>query len=220
VDDGVFWCDGWNGEVVVAEFDRVRGDQGLGDGIDAEVAAVVFEGDANVVTVSAVEVPGAADVGFVVDDDWATEGEDGVGVVIEGAVEMFPGRDGWIDCRLAEQVESEFNLSKEQIPEVAGEISGKTRDDGKEVGLEGLYGMFGGIAAMDMRGHELVSPLPCVFNCLLEVHADFIVKDVSVNDVSPSLEAAHDGVVGRDACPSGWHTGHRGLHWCHSGRQS
>ena len=73
MDDGVSGCHGWDGEVVVAEVNCVRDAESFGLCVDDTVAAIVFEGDANVETVLAAEVPGAASGGFVVDDNGASE---------------------------------------------------------------------------------------------------------------------------------------------------
>ncbi len=60
MDNGVGWCDGWDGEVVMTEVNSVRDAEGLGFGIDDAMAAVMLQGDANVESVRAAEVPGAA----------------------------------------------------------------------------------------------------------------------------------------------------------------
>jgi hypothetical protein len=60
VDNGVGWCDGRDGEVVMTEVNRVRDAEGLGFGINDAMAAVMLQGDTNVESVRAAEVPGAA----------------------------------------------------------------------------------------------------------------------------------------------------------------
>jgi hypothetical protein len=60
VDNCVGWCDSQDGEVVVTEVDFVRDAEGHGFGIDEAMAAVMLKGDANVESVRAAEVPGAA----------------------------------------------------------------------------------------------------------------------------------------------------------------
>ncbi len=57
---GIGWCDSWNGESVVTEIDCVKDVEGLCLGVDEAMGAVVFEGDANLESVRAMEVPGAA----------------------------------------------------------------------------------------------------------------------------------------------------------------
>ena len=60
-------------------------------------AAVVLEQVSDVEAVAATEVPSGACGGLVVDDDLATKGADGSGVVIEGVLK-FPrltGRGRW-----------------------------------------------------------------------------------------------------------------------------
>jgi hypothetical protein len=60
VDNGVGWCDGQDGEVVMMEVDSVGDAEGLGFDINDAMAVVVLPGDTNVESVRDVEVPGAA----------------------------------------------------------------------------------------------------------------------------------------------------------------
>ncbi len=121
VDNGVGWYDGRAGEVVMTEVDSVRDAEGLGFGINDAMAAVMFQGDANVESVRAAEVPGAASGWLIVGDDSAAKWEERGGIVVKGAIEVFPGRHAWCDGGLAEEVECQFCLQKEQVPKVTGE---------------------------------------------------------------------------------------------------
>jgi hypothetical protein len=105
VDNGVGWCDSRDGEVVMAEVDSVRDVEGLGFGIDDAMAAVMLKGDANVESVRAAEVPGAASGWLIVGDDWAAKWEERGGIVVEGAIEVFPGRHACRDGGLVKEVE-------------------------------------------------------------------------------------------------------------------
>jgi hypothetical protein len=69
VDNGVGWCDGGDGEVVMMEVDRVRDAEGLGFGINDAMAAVMLKGDTNVESVRAAEVPGMGSGWLIVGDD-------------------------------------------------------------------------------------------------------------------------------------------------------
>jgi hypothetical protein len=60
VDNGVGWCDGQDGEVMMTEVDSVGDAEGLGFGIDDVMAVVMLQGDTNVKYVRATEVPGVA----------------------------------------------------------------------------------------------------------------------------------------------------------------
>ena len=40
-----------------------------------------------------------------------------IGVEVEGAVEVFPGRHGWVKGGLAEEVQGEFGLREELVSE-------------------------------------------------------------------------------------------------------
>jgi hypothetical protein len=102
VDNGVGWCDGWDGEVVMTEVDSVRDAEGLGSGIVDAMAAVMHKGGANIESVRAAEVPGAASGWLIVGYDRAAKWEERGGIVVEGAIEVFPGGHAWCDGGLAE----------------------------------------------------------------------------------------------------------------------
>ncbi len=73
VDNGVGWCDGRDGEVVMTEVDHVIFAEGLGFGIDDAMAVVMLKGDANIESVRAVVVPGTVGGWLIVGDDKAAE---------------------------------------------------------------------------------------------------------------------------------------------------
>jgi hypothetical protein len=53
VDNGVGWCDGWDGEVVMTEVDSVRDAEGVGFGINDVMAALMLQVDTNVESIRA-----------------------------------------------------------------------------------------------------------------------------------------------------------------------
>ncbi len=69
------------------------------------MAVVMLKGDANIESVRAAEVPGAASGCLIVGDDGAAKWEERGGIVVKGAIEVFPGRHAWRDKGLAEEVE-------------------------------------------------------------------------------------------------------------------
>ncbi len=91
VDNGVSWCDGWDGEVVMTEFNSVGDAEGLGFGIINAMAVVMLKGDANIESFRAAEVPGAAGGWLIVGNDGAAKWEERGGIIVEGAIEVFPG---------------------------------------------------------------------------------------------------------------------------------
>ncbi len=91
VDNGVGWCDSQDGEIVVTEVDCVGDAEGLDFGVDDVMAVVMLMGDANLESVRAAEVPGAADGWLVVDDDGAAKWQERGGIVVEEAIEVVPG---------------------------------------------------------------------------------------------------------------------------------
>ncbi len=121
VDNGVGWCDGRDGEVVMMEVDSIGDAERLGFGIDDGMAVVMLQGDNTIESVRAAEVPGAASGWLIVGDDRAAKWEERGGIVVEGAIEVFPGRHAWCDEGLVEEVECRLCLWKEQVPKVMGE---------------------------------------------------------------------------------------------------
>ncbi len=69
------------------------------------MAVVMLKGDAVVESVRATEVPGAASGLLIVGDDRVAKWEERGGIVVEGAIEVFPGKHAWRDGELAEEVE-------------------------------------------------------------------------------------------------------------------
>ncbi len=52
--------------------------------------------------------------------DRAAKWEARGGIVVEEAIEVFPGGHSWCDGGLAEEVECQLCLWKEQVPKVTG----------------------------------------------------------------------------------------------------
>jgi hypothetical protein len=79
-----------------------------------------------------------------VNDDRATTRTEGRSIEVERClVVVLPGRHGRGDGGLTEEIESELSLWKEFVPQVVGEDFAESRQNGKEVGFEGLDGSFG-----------------------------------------------------------------------------
>jgi hypothetical protein len=96
--EAVGWCDGQDGEVVMAEVDCVGDAEGLGFGIDNAMAAVMLKGGANVESVEATEVPGAAGGWLVVDDDGAAKWQEKGVIVVCVCVSGHRLRLGYCKC--------------------------------------------------------------------------------------------------------------------------
>ncbi len=87
------------------EVNSVGDASGLGFGIDDMMVALMLKGDADVESVRATEVPGMASGWLIVGDDGAAKWEERGGIVVKGAIEVFPGKHAWCGGRLAEEVE-------------------------------------------------------------------------------------------------------------------
>ena len=70
--------------------DIVANADSLGGGIYDFVSEVVVEGRSNYESVPCAEVPGLAWSGFVVDVNFASDGAERCGVVVDGIIVVFP----------------------------------------------------------------------------------------------------------------------------------
>ena len=66
------------------------------------------------------------------------------------------------------------------------------------MGLEGTDSAFGGVAAMDVRRHELEIGAPIFCYGAAVLLASLIVEDLVVSGVATFLEVGHDAVVHRN----------------------
>ena len=74
----------------MVEIDGVANADSLGGGIYDFVATVVMEGQANAEYVLCAEVSGIAWSGLFMDGDFASDGNEQCGVVVDGTVVLFP----------------------------------------------------------------------------------------------------------------------------------
>ena len=105
MEEAIFVSEGWLLKVGMAELNSVGDKEGFCGGVDNLGAAVVFQGRADVEAVAGAEGPGGAGGGLVVYEHAASDGAEGGGIEVEGAIEVFPcGCEGG-DGGLAEEVE-------------------------------------------------------------------------------------------------------------------
>ena len=67
----------------------------------------------------------------MVDDERASNCAEGGGIKVEGAIEVFPYRYVWGKGELVEEVQGEFYLSEELVPQEVGEGIGDAGKDEK-----------------------------------------------------------------------------------------
>ena len=79
-------------------------------------AAVVLQGGADVEAVEGAEGPGGAGGWLVVDDYSTSDGAKGIGVKVEGAIEVLPSGSEGGNGGLAEKVEGELGLREGLVP--------------------------------------------------------------------------------------------------------
>ena len=99
---------------------------------------------------------------------------------------------------MADEVEGHLGLDKEDIPKVIWKGGVDNVKDGQEVGFEGMDGLFGGVATVDVWGDKLEPNLPIFLDNAFVLGAGFVVEDLKVDTVTAGLELFHDGIVGGD----------------------
>ena len=64
-------------------------------------------------------------------------------------------RKSWIEAGGTEKVEGQSGMMDEAVPEMQGEVGVSDTEDGYELILVGLDGVFGGVGAMKVWRNEL-----------------------------------------------------------------
>ena len=122
--------DSRDGDGVMAYIDGVGDNYGLRFEVNGLLAEVVFERYTHPESILAAEIPGVVMDRFLVDDNWASQINEGGGVVVEGTVEVLPGRNFGVEGGLAKQVEQQLSLWKEMAAQVSGEAGGNAGENG------------------------------------------------------------------------------------------
>ena len=182
-------------EARVTEGTRVRHPLSVRRPGNVSLTAIVLEGDADSPSVLGPEVPRGTHVRLVVCQDAGAEGAEGCSIVVERPIEIFPGRDLLVQRGLAEEVQGEFSLRDEEVPEVTREVRGNPGQYGEEVGLERANGSFSRVTPMHVGGDQLKLGPPRLRYQFLVRRAHFVVEDLKIHVEAPLLDAGHDGVV-------------------------
>ena len=115
-------------------------------------------------------------------------------VEIEGVIEVCVCRDLWIDVCLLQEVESEFSLWEELVPDVNQEVVVGAGTNGNEMRFEVLDGHLRNITTMAVRLDKF--ELVCFVNELLHAVGALVVKDVLLDDNSCFLNAMEKSKIG------------------------
>jgi hypothetical protein len=119
------------------------------------MAAVVVQSGAEVPAFNSMGCPSFPNGGLFVDEDAsAGRGERGA-VVVKRAMELCVGREGGVDARATEEIETKQSVGNEAVPKVKRKIRGRTAETGNKVILEGMYGAFGGVATVQIGWCQL-----------------------------------------------------------------
>ena len=110
--------------MLVAKFDGVGDWQCSRILMYEPLAPVVFKRDTNAPAILSTEAPRLSIrwfvVGYYVDSKWSQRRH----IVVEGATEKLPGRNGWVCCGFAQKIEGCFCLRQQEVLEVAWKIRG------------------------------------------------------------------------------------------------
>ena len=99
---------------------------------------------------------------------------------------------------MSEKIEGNLGLREEFIPEVVGEGFTDAGQNREEVGFEGLDGMFGKVAAMNVWRYELIGSFPILGDGVDVLRAGFVVEHLVIYSVAACLKSGHKARVGWD----------------------
>ena len=103
------------------------------------------------------------------DDKWAAQRDEGGDVVVEGTIELFPGRNFRVEGGMVKQIERQIGLYNKMIPQVSGESGGNTSEDGDEVALKFLDGSLHSIVRVDVRRDKLELDFQILYHDMLNL---------------------------------------------------
>ena len=119
---------------------------------------------ANVEALAATEVLISTCSLLVMDYDRAAHGYPGGGIKVKMAIVVFPGRNGKGDVGLAKEVQGEFCLGQQAVPEEVGKGIRDSRQNGEEVCFERADGTFSDVAAVNIWWDKLNLGSPFLFD--------------------------------------------------------
>ena len=127
-------------------------------------AAVVVECGADAESLAAAEVPRSTCSWLVMDYDRAAHGAHGGGIEVKMSVVVFPGRNGRGDVGLAKEVQGEFCLGQQAVPQEVGKGITYSHQNGEEVCFECADGTFSDVAAVNIWWDKMNVGSPFLFD--------------------------------------------------------
>ena len=98
------------------------------------------------------------------DYDRAAHGSHGGGVEVKRAVVVFPGRNARGNVGLEKEVQGEFCLGQQAVPQEVGKGIRDSCQNGDEVCLERADGTFSNVAAVNIWWYKLKLGSPFLFD--------------------------------------------------------
>jgi hypothetical protein len=123
-------------------------------------------------------------------------------IEVEGAVDLRPCGEFWVDSRRAKEVEGQQGLWKKAIPEMEWKVAIGGTETGDEMVLEGSDSAFGSVSAVNVRWDELkVDVLVC--HVCFEGSGGFVVETLELRfEASGAEKSVRAFVCGEDFGPS------------------
>jgi hypothetical protein len=170
--------------------------EGVGDAWGASfkdvnvVAAIVGEGRSEIVTAKAVGSPRRPGIGGLVHCDELPWRVEGVGKEIDGiSMDAMVCRDGGVAVKGAEVAQCKFDVRKEMVPEIKGELGVNRGEGSNHVVFEGTDSSFSKISAMVGGRLELNSDR-CRWGAKIggEIRREFVVDSEVGDSVATGVE--------------------------------
>jgi hypothetical protein len=96
---------------------------------------------------------------FLVGDDFASWRSKGCLVVIHESMVLRGGRELWMQTRGPQEIQCDFRLWQESVPQVHWEGGVNRGEPGHQVFLESPDGALFSVASMTVRQHRLISDI-------------------------------------------------------------
>jgi len=125
------------------------------------VTVVGVPGGANVPPFHAMKGPTAMCIWFDMGQDMCTRWSYGHAVEVKCTMDVCPGGEFWVASATTEEIEGQFHLGKQTVPQVEQEILVSAAEPSNEVIFKGANGTFGGIVLVHVQWDQLVIDVFC-----------------------------------------------------------
>jgi hypothetical protein len=165
----------------VAKLHCVQDALALGVRVVELEALIRVQGRSNVEPLLCPKVPRPPRDRFGMDEDPATSRTERRLVEVKRTLKIPPSANPWVESGLPKEIEGQFRLWEQQVPDIRGKRRVYPCQDRQEVALECANSALCSIPAVHVRGDKLELGFPFDCDGFLVRGASLIVKNLEVN---------------------------------------